>query len=186
MLTRYEIRDEMLNMLEQDEFQPYVAIRPDKPVNQWRELNHSVRWSAFHLWKDGSPIEENLDRCPATAQLLQQIDFCSLGGPCPGVYFSALAPNTRIPPHRGETNARVIGHLPLIVPDDCYLRVGFEQRQWQEGECLVFDDTIEHQSINDSAAVRVVMVFDVWNPLLSDADRRMANGIVKAVTKFGD
>lgn len=65
------------------------------------------------------------------------------------------------------------------------MRVGIEHRQWREGECLVFDDTIEHQSINDSANLRVVMVFDVWNPLLSDADRRMANGLVKAVTNFG-
>ena len=181
-----KIRGEMANMLEQGQFQPYVAIRPDEPVNQWQELNHSARWSAFHLWKDGSPVEENLARCPVTAQLLQQVELCSLSGLCPSVFFSALAPNTRIPPHRGETNARVVGHLPLIVPDDCYQRVGFERRQWQEGECLVFDDTIEHESINDSGETRVVMVFDVWNPLLSAADRRMANALVKAVTTFGD
>ena len=179
------IRDEMASVLEQNEFQPYVVIRRDEPVNQWQELNHSARWSAFHLWKDGSPVEKNLDRCPMTAQLLQQIEFCTLSGLSPGVFFSALAPKTRIPSHCGATNARVIRHLPLIVPDDCYLRVGIEQRQWREGECLVFDDTIEHQSINDSANLRVVMVFDVWNPLLSDADRRMANGLVKAVTNFG-
>jgi len=180
-----DIRDELLSVLEQDEFEPYMSIRPDKPVDQWQELNHSARWSAFHLWKDGSPVEKNLDRCPMTAQLLQQVELCSLSGLCPSVFFSALAPKTRIPPHHGETNARVTGHLPLIVPDDCCLRVGFEQRQWQEGECLVFDDTIEHQSINDSTEQRVVMVFDLWNPLLSDSDRRMAGALVNAVRDFG-
>jgi aspartyl/asparaginyl beta-hydroxylase (cupin superfamily) len=42
-----------------------------------------------------------------------------------------------IPSHSGETNARVIVHLPLIVPSGCWYRVGFEERHWKVGEALI-------------------------------------------------
>lgn len=34
----------------------------------------------------------------------------------PNVLFSRLAPRTRIPPHNGFLNTRLVCHLPLIVP----------------------------------------------------------------------
>ncbi|MGH8167365.1 MAG: aspartyl/asparaginyl beta-hydroxylase domain-containing protein [Woeseiaceae bacterium] len=98
--------------------------------------------------------------------------------------FSALAPKTHIPPHHGETNARIVAHLPLIVPDGCLYRVGFEQRQWKVGEVLLFDDTIEHEARNDSDELRVVLIFDTWNPLLSPPEREMVNAINAAAKSF--
>ena len=32
---------------------------------------------------------------------------------------------------------------------------------------LIFDDTIEHEARNDSDELRVVLIFDLWNPLLT-------------------
>jgi len=180
------IHDELAAVLERGQFQPYVAYPPGEPVNQWQALNHSSRWSAFHLWRDGKPIAGNLDRLPETAKLLEEVELCDLDGFGPSAFFSALAPKTHIPPHHGETNARVIAHLPLIVPDGCRLRVGFEERQWQEGKTLVFDDTIEHEAFNDSNALRVVMIFGLWNPLLSDADRHVASVLAEGRRNFAD
>jgi len=179
------IRDELAVILEYGEFQPCISYRPDEPVNQWQELNHSSRWSAYHLWRNGRPIEENLERCPQTAQLLERVELCDLNGIGPNVFFSALAPKTHIPPHHGKTNARVIAHLPLIVPEGCRLRVGFEERYWRQGEALVFDDTIENEAFNDSNALRVVLSFDLWNPLLSDADRQVAKILAEARHNYG-
>jgi aspartyl/asparaginyl beta-hydroxylase (cupin superfamily) len=180
------VRDELAVALERGEFLPHVAYRPDEPVNQWQELNHSSRWSAYHLWQNGQPVEENLENCPAIAKLLEDVELCELGGIGPNVFFSALAPITRVPPHHGATNARVIAHLPLIVPEDCGLRVGFEERCWREGEILVFDDTIENEAFNDSNELRVVMSFDLWNPLLSDADRQVAKILAETRRSFGN
>lgn len=180
------IHDELAAVLQQGEFRPYIAYRPDEPVRQWQELNHSTRWSAFHLWRNGEPVAENIERCPETAKLLENVELCELSGISPNVFFSALAPKTHIPPHHGETNARVSAHLPLIVPEDCRLRVGFEERCWREGETLVFDDTIEHEAFNDSNALRVVMVFDLWNPLLGEADRQVAKILAEARRNFGN
>ena len=86
--------------------------------------------------------------------------------------FSLLAPNTAIPPHVGVSNARLVCHLPLIVPDGCWFRVGSETRLWQKGEAFVFDDTIEHEALNPSDELRVVLIFDVWRPDLDPVERK--------------
>lgn len=169
---------------DQGEFKPYIAYQPGTPVNQWQELNHSRRWSSYFLWHNGQPLTEHLQRCPETAQALAAIDMADIGGLCPNAMFSALAPHTRIPPHHGETNARVIVHLPLVVPEHCLYRVGFEERRWKVGEVLIFDDSIEHEARNDSDELRVVLIFDVWNPLLSPGERDMVKVISAATREF--
>ncbi|HET7812615.1 MAG TPA: aspartyl/asparaginyl beta-hydroxylase domain-containing protein [Steroidobacteraceae bacterium] len=181
------IRDELAAALtaERDKFNPYIAYRPGDPVNQWKELNHSHRWSAYHLWRGGEPQPGNLARCPQTAAALADAQMAEIAGLCPNAMFSALAPHTTIPPHNGETNARVVAHLPLIVPDGCIYRVGADQRRWNVGEILVFDDTIEHEARNDSDELRVVLIFDLWNPLLSVAERAMVQALVAAARSFG-
>ena len=97
--------------------------------------------------------------------------------------FSALAPDTEIPPHTGETNARLVVHLPLIVPESCSYRVGFQHRSWKEGELLVFDDTIEHTARNNSDQLRVVLIFDVWNPLLTLEEREVVRTLATTMRK---
>jgi aspartyl/asparaginyl beta-hydroxylase (cupin superfamily) len=181
------IRAELLAALQNDRerFSPYIAYKPGEPVNQWQELNHSLRWSTLALWRGGEPVRENLDRCPETARALEQVEMAQIGGLCPNAMFSALAPKTRIPPHHGETNARLVAHLPLIVPDHCLFRVGFEERPWRVGEVMVFDDTLEHEARNDSDELRVVLIFDVWNPLLSTAEHEIINAMVAAAREFG-
>jgi aspartyl/asparaginyl beta-hydroxylase (cupin superfamily) len=167
-----------------DEFTPYVAYQPGAPVNQWHELNHSTRWSSYFLWRDGQPVPEHQARCPETTRALQAVDMVEIGGLCPNAMFSALAPHTHIPPHHGETNARVVVHLPLVVPPNCRYRVGFEHRTWTVGEVLIFDDSLEHEARNDSDELRVVLIFDVWNPLLSSAERAMVQALSAATREY--
>ncbi|NDF86536.1 MAG: aspartyl/asparaginyl beta-hydroxylase domain-containing protein, partial [Gammaproteobacteria bacterium] len=62
-----------------------------------------------------------------------------------------------IPPHHGETNARIVVHLPLVVPEGCRYRVGFDECEWEVGKILAFDDTLEHEARNDSDQLRVVI-----------------------------
>ena len=40
----------------------------------------------------------------------------------------------------------------------------------------MFDDTIEHEAWNDSVETRVILIFDVWNPFLSEAERELVSG----------
>jgi aspartyl/asparaginyl beta-hydroxylase (cupin superfamily) len=180
------IREELRAALaqEQKDFTPYIALRPGQPVDQWAKLNHSASWSHYGLWRNGQPIEEHLAKCPQTRKALEAVDMAEIGGLCPNAMFSALAPHTEIPPHTGETNARLVVHLPLIVPPKCTYRVGFEHRTWKEGELLIFDDTIEHMARNDSDELRVVLIFDVWNPLLAPAERDAVRALATAARTF--
>lgn len=181
-----EITAELTSLLASQEadFHPYVAYDAGTPVGQWKHLNHSRRWSSFFLWRDGAPVRDAQSRCPATTEALREVHMADLAGLCPNAMFSALAPRTHIPPHHGETNARLVVHLPLIVPEGCTYRVGFERRQWKVGEILAFDDSIEHEARNDSDELRVVLIFDVWNPLLSKEEREAVRVLSAAATDF--
>ncbi|MGZ8347750.1 MAG: aspartyl/asparaginyl beta-hydroxylase domain-containing protein [Allosphingosinicella sp.] len=158
-------------------FGPYVAFDPAQPVNQWGELNHSRRWSAWFLWRDGQRQDENCARCPATAATMAELPLLDLPGKGPTVMFSILAPRTRIPPHTGSDNVRTTIHLPLAVPEGCGFRVGAETREWQEGIAWAFDDTIEHEAWNDSDVPRALLILDVWNPLLTEPERAAVRAI---------
>jgi aspartate beta-hydroxylase len=180
------IREELLNALaaDKDKFSPYIAYEPGAPVNQWQELNHSLRWSVLKLWAGGQPDAANLARCPETAKAIAALPLVEIDGLCPNVMFSALAPKSRIPPHNGETNARLVAHLPLIVPEKCRYRVGYEWREWHVGETLIFDDTIEHEAINDSDELRVVLIFDLWNPYLAPEEREMVRAMTASARAY--
>lgn len=176
------IREEMLGVLrdDQEEFRPYIAFDPDKPVNQWAELNNSPRWSSFFLWKDGKKVEDHCARCPQTTELLSRLPMAVQEGYGPTTMFSVLEPRTRIPPHTGSANTRLVCHLPLIVPDGCRFRVGAETRPWKRGEAWIFDDTIEHEATNPSDALRVILIIDVWHPGLSAAERAAVTALLEA------
>lgn len=98
--------------------------------------------------------------------------------------FSLLKPHTRIPPHTGVTNSRLVTHLPLIVPEKCGFRVGNTTREWVPGIAWVFDDTIEHEAWNLSDKLRVVLIFDVWHPALSESERMMITSLMRHLNTF--
>lgn len=150
---------------------PYIQYPAGVPLRQWQALNRSRDWTAMHMLQNGHRIEANARHCPRTMALLATVPQPNVRDRSPNAMFSLLAPRTRIPPHTGVANTRLVCHLPLIVPDGCGFRVGAETRTWREGEAFVFDDTIEHEAWNDSDALRVVMIFDVWAWALSAAER---------------
>lgn len=176
------IREELSVLLSEGlpGFAPYVDYAPGTPENQFKELNRSDRWSSLWLWRDGKRQESAIARCPHTAGVLEQLPLADQPGFAPTALFSALAPHTHIPPHTGSTNARLLVHLPLILPGPAGFRVGNERREWRIGEAWAFDDTIEHEAWNDSDETRVIMIFDIWNPLLSAAEREMICALLTA------
>ena len=136
------------------------------------------------MWKDGRRIEEALAKFPVTAAALGEVPLNIVPGRGPTVFFSSLAPNTRIPPHTGSTNARLGLHLPLIVPGGCALRVGNDTREFVEGKAWVFDDTIEHEAWNNSELERIVLLMDIWNPFLTQAERDLVSELMAANERY--
>jgi hypothetical protein len=167
-----------------DDFTPYIAYPKGTPVNQWGELNHSRKWSSFFLWKDGARQDDACAICPETAALLAGLPMAEQPGFAPTAIFSALEARTRIPPHTGSTNVRLLCHLPLILPGPAGFRVGGETREWKMGEAWVFDDTIEHEAWNDADELRVILIFDVWNPFLDEGERELVTALLRARREF--
>ena len=180
------IRSELLAVLREDfkDFVPYIDYPDGLPLDQWTELNRSLRWGAFHLFLNGEPVADNVRRCPQTVQALAQVPQPQVRRRSPAAMFSALQPRTRIPPHTGVANTRLVVHLPLVVPPGCAFRVGNETRPWVEGEAWVFDDTMEHEAWNDSDRPRVILICDVWNPRLNAQEQALVAAVMNAMDTF--
>ncbi len=154
------------------------TLAPEKFL-PWHEHHlYTHQWRVLGLYAFGEPVEKNCRLCPATAAILRSI---------PGIYnagFSSLLPGTRIKPHRGYTRTLLRCHLGLMVPDGCGLKVAGETRRWQEGRCLVFDDTSMHEAWNEGIEERVVLLVDFLRPgaAFTFLDR-MKIGLMKRVAR---
>ncbi|HEV7660618.1 MAG TPA: aspartyl/asparaginyl beta-hydroxylase domain-containing protein [Allosphingosinicella sp.] len=165
---------------ERAELVPYIQYPDDVPLRQWAALNRSRAWTAIHLVQNGVTIQANARHCPAAMALLPELGQPDIQRRGPNAMFSLLAPGAHIPPHTGVANTRLVCHLPLIVPDGCWFRVGAETRPWRPGEAWIFDDTIEHEALNPSDALRVILIVDTWHPDLSAAERAAVAAVMAA------
>jgi beta-hydroxylase len=149
----------------------------------WHETKLcEVGWDVFGLHAFGKRIPENCAMTPFTTSVVERIPGLVTAG------FSSLKPMTQIAPHFGyeyvmnpdgslsterKLNTTVLRlHLGLVVPPTytemgCAIRVGEEVASWKEGECLCFDDAINHEAWNRSQGTRVVLLIDFLKSALS-------------------
>jgi beta-hydroxylase len=119
-------------------------------------------WKTFLLCGYGFRSQANIDQCPQTWRICQNI---------PGlitVMFSILEPGKHLPPHRGPYNGVLRLHLGLIVPEPrerLGIRVDHDTYRWREGEAVIFDDAYEHEAWNKTDRTRVVLFVDFRKPL---------------------
>jgi hypothetical protein len=163
--------------------EPYVQAQANRATRGHSLLN-DARWSAFHLWKDGKPVEENASRCPLIMRLLERAPIPRINHRSPMALISILRPGTHIPAHHGMLNTRLICHVPLVVPPGCRLRVGGETRQVVEGEAMIFDDSFEHEAWNDGDSVRAVLLFEIWRPEITEDEKVALTAMFEAVTGY--
>jgi aspartyl/asparaginyl beta-hydroxylase (cupin superfamily) len=90
------------------EMVPYIQYPERVPMRQWKELNNNPKWTAIHLVQNGRQIEANARHCPKTLEAIAQMDQPHVPGASPNAMFSLLAPKTRIPPHTGVANTRLV------------------------------------------------------------------------------
>ncbi|ALS97342.1 aspartyl/asparaginyl beta-hydroxylase domain-containing protein [Lacimicrobium alkaliphilum] len=182
------IRTELQALLETPErFAPYLQSDADIPeINEsGKDIINNPDWGALYLWEYGQQVAENARACPQTMAAMEQVPLPHVTSQTPIVLFSRLAANTHIPPHHGMLNTRLICHLPLIVPENCgALRCGSEQREWVEGQTLIFDDSIEHEAWNNSDQDRVVLLFDIWRPELTQDERALVCMMLESVKEY--
>jgi aspartate beta-hydroxylase len=160
------------------------AVFADEKLARENLQGASPKWDGYYFYRHGHRRDDNCERCPRTTQALDCVPLMRVRDLGPEVMFSFLAPGTHLLPHHGVTNARIVVHLPLIVPSDCALRVGGELHAWREGELVFFDDTYEHEAWNRSGEMRVVLIMDCWNPHLTEVERAAAHDLMAAIGDF--
>lgn len=115
------------------------------------------KWTLIYLKSFKREFNENKASFPKTAKVIDSI---------PNIVFSAISKlpgNTHILPHYGDTNGIVRGHLALIVPASpplLTLKVGDEEKGWEEGELLCFVNVQKHEVWNHTDQNRYVIMFD--------------------------
>jgi aspartyl/asparaginyl beta-hydroxylase (cupin superfamily) len=177
-----DVRGELAQVLDEPgAFAPYVQGHANRPRKEEMGMLNNPAWSAYYLWKNGEPVAENAARFPKTMHALRGAPLAHVPNRSPSILFSLLRPGAHIPPHNGLVNTRLICHLPVIVPGRCRFRVGNDTRDWVEGKAWAFDDSIEHEAWNASDRTRVILLFDVWRPELSEEERALVVALFDAI-----
>jgi hypothetical protein len=168
------IREELAGLLAKgkDELRPFARNEDGMPFGVGKALRDGGDWGVLALCEAGWIDPDYVERCPRTWDtLLRHAPVPRVPGWGPSVVFSMLKSGAHIGAHTGMYDTRLICHLPLIVPPGCRFRVGDEVREWEEGKLLIFDDTIEHEAWNDGPEDRVVLIFDIWRPELTEQEK---------------
>lgn len=153
-----EIRAELESLLENVDHLPNFQDIQEEQI----KLTQDDLWKVFLLYGYGARAEENCQRCPRTAQIVEAIPGMTTA------MFSVLRPHKHIPPHVGPWKGVLRYHLALRTPADeslTRIRVGNSIRHWRNGHSMLFDDTFEHEVWNDSDETRVVLFVDVIRDL---------------------
>mmetsp|Transcript_11512 Transcript_11512/g.17351 ORF Transcript_11512/g.17351 Transcript_11512/m.17351 type:complete len:106 (+) Transcript_11512:666-983(+) len=94
-----------------------------------------------------------------------------------------MTPGTHITPHNGPTGKKLRVHLPLVGTKGARMRVGDELRHLEEGKCIIFDDSYNHEAWHDGEVTRINLILDFWHPNLSDAEVKFFSMILKSKLK---
>ncbi len=61
---------------------------------------------------------------------------------------------------------RVLYNINQINSDQVYIKVGNHTNYWRDNKLFIFDDTLQHQSCNQSDEIRYCMFVDILRPSL--------------------
>ncbi|MFD6287958.1 aspartyl/asparaginyl beta-hydroxylase domain-containing protein [Streptomyces sp. NPDC060205] len=148
-------------------------------------LTRQQNWQALHLYREGGLVEESAVVAPTAYRVLKE-SAVETGILCPLLecHFSTLLPGAVIAPHCDLWNFSINLHLAVDVPDGCSLTVAGETRSWEEGKCLLFDYSFEHEARNEGTAPRTCLLMDLWHPETTVAERRALEAVVTEVRRL--
>lgn len=149
----------------------FFRILPDKDkIPTYHELDAGQTeisattendWKVFMLYAMGEKPDSNRDKAPQTAAVLDEIPDLFQG------FFSILDAGKSVPAHCGPYRGYLRYHLALKVPESNppSIRVKDQTHTWQEGKSVLFDDSWDHEVINQAEETRAVLIVDVLRPM---------------------
>ncbi|HTB07319.1 MAG TPA: aspartyl/asparaginyl beta-hydroxylase domain-containing protein [Bacteroidia bacterium] len=130
--------------------------------NNYQKINIEGGWKSLTFMFWGFDFSREFrKKCPIISKNFNQIEgMVSLS-------FSRLLPNSSIARHRGDTNAIARCHLGIEVSHglpECGLRAGEEEKGWEEGKWVIFNDAKIHSAWNNTDKRRTVLIIDIIRP----------------------
>ena len=139
-----------------DDFAPFQTISPHQTY-----ISNDDKWRLFFLRGAGIWFRRNCSMMPITHSILKRHPNVV------SAYISVLGPRKKLNPHAGPYSGVLRLHFALDIPHQqrCYIDVNGKRAHWEEGKCLLFDDTYEHSATNNTDKLRAVLFMDVLRPL---------------------
>ncbi len=136
-------------------------------------MNYEAGWKTMVLFYNGHRIKDfPYHLCPVTTKIMESVP---IAGRIAG--FNRQQPQSGIPLHSDGNNLWLTCQMGIKVPptitneageevESAHIRVGPETRHWNEGECLLYDTTYEHETFNaHPTEERVVLHIDFFNTI---------------------
>lgn len=138
-------------------------------------------WKLYYFYNQGKKQNLNCINCPETARMISQLASFMANVSFGNAAFSYLSQGTAIAAHCGPTNVRLRCHITLQTGNDCTLFVGNEKVTYQEGQCILFDDSYEHRVVHEKGAggSRIILMLDLWHPDVTEVERKVIEHLFK-------
>lgn len=127
----------------------YASPADTSSENAWSVIN-----LMSYMWK----FHKTRENFPFISSIVDQVPNCTTAA------ISVLAPDSVIKPHYGDTNGIIRSHLGLIVPDKypiTGMKVGEDEKGWEEGEMLCFSAVCQHEVWSKSTKKRYLLIIDI-------------------------
>ncbi|MFE2943140.1 aspartyl/asparaginyl beta-hydroxylase domain-containing protein [Streptomyces sp. NPDC059255] len=164
------------------------STRREKFSDYEHYLTRQEDWQALYLFRRGRLVESSAHTTPTAYRVLKEfaVDTEKI---CPLLesHFSTLLPGAAVAPHCDLWNFSINLHLAVDIPDGCSITVAEETRSWEEGKCLLFDYSFEHEARNDGSRPRACLLVDLWHPETTLPERKALVALITEIrTLMGD
>ncbi|MFE6182998.1 aspartyl/asparaginyl beta-hydroxylase domain-containing protein [Streptomyces sp. NPDC056465] len=176
-----------------EESHPQIKTEQDEAWAQRRErfsdyehyLVQQRDWQALYLYRDGRLLEDSAPLAPSVYRVLKEhaVDT-ELICPLLESHFSTLLPGAAIKPHCDLWNFSINLHLAIDIPAGAAIRVADETREWEEGKCLLFDYSFEHEAWNNGTRTRTCLLVDLWHPDTTLPERAALTMLMTEIQKI--
>ena len=182
-----KVLEENFNLIKQeyiDAEKSNILYNDYKLVDNEKSL-HKGDWSWYSFISKGKVNNDFHKIFPQTYKILSSLDEIMYNIPFAYSFFSNLENGSEILPHYGPCNIRLRIHLGIEIPDnECFIEIAGNSKKWNEGKCIVFDDTFIHSVQNKSGKRRIILLIDTWHPELHYSEKEaITNMLIRGIEK---
>jgi len=143
-------------------------------------LSHHVWYNYAFKWY-GNTNKYTQQICPVITAIVNRYDNIA------AAFISILEPFSYLKPHKGPSKAVIRYLFPINIPSDkenCYMIINGQKHIWTENTPIIFDDTCEHSSTNNTDTYRAVLFLDIIRGFNNNTDLNDMNNYFIQLSKY--